>query len=186
MGPEGQRDVDSGSDVCDKASAESERVAYSCLGAEHPGSASHSTDEEVLGTQAAFDVGANCMEWSLKVENRDPVQTAEHMDDGIFDSEGSSLYLAIQQTDGSHETSQAEVTADDDDLDVTADDDDLDEFDPYLFIKHLPDLSEVGRLPMLLPKQTRHCPSVTLVLDLDGMSCSLMPFLILGNCLVLY
>lgn len=160
MRSEGQRDVDSGSDVCDNASTESGWVADSCLtpAAEH----AHSIDEEVLGTQAAFDVGANCMEWSLEVENRDPVQTAEHMDDGIFDSEGSSLYLAVQQTkalDGSNEMSQAEVTADDGDLD---------EFDPYLFIKHLPDLSEVGRLPVLLPKQTRHCPPITLVLDLDG------------------
>lgn len=44
------------------------------------------------------------------------------------------------------------------------------EFDPLLFIKRLPKLSDVvpsGR-PHLLPKQTRSCPPVTLVLDLDG------------------
>ncbi|CAJ2668062.1 unnamed protein product [Trifolium pratense] len=46
---------------------------------------------------------------------------------------------------------------------------DFDDFDPYLFIKTLPDLSKV--VPtyrrMLLPKQTRSCPPITLVLDLD-------------------
>ncbi|KAH1226896.1 CTD small phosphatase-like protein 2 [Glycine max] len=46
---------------------------------------------------------------------------------------------------------------------------DFDDFDPYLFIKTLPDLSTV--VPtfrrLLLPKQTRSCPSTTLVLDLD-------------------
>lgn len=50
-------------------------------------------------------------------------------------------------------------------------DDEFDDFDPYLFISNLPDLSTV--VPtfrhMLLPKQTRSCPSTTLVLDLDGM-----------------
>lgn len=167
MRSEGPRGDKHGSDTCDKAvSAELGAVAnaYVAPAVEHGSSASHSTDEEVLGTQAAFDVGSNCMEWSLEVENRDPAQSVERMDDGIFDSEGSSLYLAIQQTkalDGTHEMSQAEAVADDDDLD---------DFDPYLFIKHLPDLSEVvssGRPPVLLPRQTRRCPPVTLVLDLD-------------------
>ncbi|KAJ8478080.1 hypothetical protein OPV22_021807 [Ensete ventricosum] len=47
--------------------------------------------------------------------------------------------------------------------------DEFDDFDPYLFIKDLPDLSAVVPRfrPMLLPKQTRSCPSTTLVLDLD-------------------
>ncbi|CAO2829738.1 unnamed protein product [Amaranthus hypochondriacus] len=44
-----------------------------------------------------------------------------------------------------------------------------DDFDPYFFIKNLPDLSTV--VPTfrrhLLPKQTRRCPPTTLVLDLD-------------------
>ncbi|KAL3835689.1 hypothetical protein ACJIZ3_010425 [Penstemon smallii] len=44
-----------------------------------------------------------------------------------------------------------------------------DDFDPYFFIKNLPDLSSVVPTfrPVLLPKQTRSCPSTTLVLDLD-------------------
>lgn len=45
----------------------------------------------------------------------------------------------------------------------------FDDFDPYFFIKNLPELSTV--VPtfrrMLLPKQTRRCPPTTLVLDLD-------------------
>ncbi|KAK8625608.1 hypothetical protein V6N13_090474 [Hibiscus sabdariffa] len=44
-----------------------------------------------------------------------------------------------------------------------------DDFDPYLFIKNLPELSSVipAFRPVLLPKQTRSCPPTTLVLDLD-------------------
>ena len=47
---------------------------------------------------------------------------------------------------------------------------DFDDFNPYLFIKTLPDLSSVVPTfrPLLLPKQTRSCPPITLVLDLDG------------------
>lgn len=46
----------------------------------------------------------------------------------------------------------------------------FDEFDPYFFIKNLPELASVVPTfrPVLLPKQTRSCPSTTLVLDLDG------------------
>lgn len=56
--------------------------------------------------------------------------------------------------------------------DVCMDDDEceeFDEFDPYFFIKTLPELSAVVPTfrPVLLPKQTRSCPPTTLVLDLD-------------------
>lgn len=49
------------------------------------------------------------------------------------------------------------------------DDDDYDDFDPYLFIKRLPLLAECAPTcrPVLLPKQTRRSPPITLVLDLD-------------------
>ncbi|XP_076885644.1 uncharacterized protein LOC143535211 [Bidens hawaiensis] len=45
----------------------------------------------------------------------------------------------------------------------------FDEFDPYFFIKNLPELASVVPVyrRVLLPKQTRSCPSTTLVLDLD-------------------
>lgn len=53
---------------------------------------------------------------------------------------------------------------------VDEDAEEYDDFDPYFFIKNLPDLSSVVPTfrPLLLPKQTRSCPSTTLVLDLDG------------------
>jgi hypothetical protein len=48
-------------------------------------------------------------------------------------------------------------------------DDEYDDFDPYLFIKRLPLLAECVApcRPLLLPKQTRRSPPITLVLDLD-------------------
>ncbi|XP_068655756.1 uncharacterized protein [Aristolochia californica] len=83
-------------------------------------------------------------------------------------SEVSAIYLAMQQSkmeciDESSDDSVSEVCVDADEGD------DLDDFDPYLFIKNLPDLSTVVPTfrPMLLPKQTRSCPRTTLVLDLD-------------------
>ncbi|KAH7285292.1 hypothetical protein KP509_33G021200 [Ceratopteris richardii] len=158
------RYIGNGCNSCDKENAEFKLGGDLCnISVEHVVATSDTADEEVFGNQTAFDVGVSCMDWPLEVENRNPPQTAEQIDDGIFDSDGSSLYLAIQQSkalDGDHEASQA----------VAEVDDDLDDFDPYLFIKHLPDLSEVvtpGRPPVLLPKQTRRCPSITLVLDLD-------------------
>ncbi|XP_076894654.1 uncharacterized protein LOC143547012 isoform X2 [Bidens hawaiensis] len=56
--------------------------------------------------------------------------------------------------------------------DIQMDDNDceeFDEFDPYFFIKNLPELASVVPFyrPVLLPKQTRSCPPTTLVLDLD-------------------
>lgn len=47
--------------------------------------------------------------------------------------------------------------------------DEVDGFDPHLFIRNLPDLSEVvpSLRPVLLPKETRKRKPITLVLDLD-------------------
>ncbi|MCO5608788.1 hypothetical protein L7F22_063005 [Adiantum nelumboides] len=162
--PDSQKVVDTSTDLHDKVYVDSGHGGDSCPTnpTEHVDASPHTAGEEVLGTQAAFDVGANCMEWLLEVENRDLVQTAEHMDDGIFYFEGSSLYLAIEQTkalDGNQETSPTEAAPNEENLD---------DFDPYLFIKHLPDLSEVvtfGHPPVLLQRQTRRCPLITLVLD---------------------
>ncbi|CAA0825670.1 SCP1-like small phosphatase 5 [Striga hermonthica] len=49
------------------------------------------------------------------------------------------------------------------------DTEEYDDFDPYFFIKNLPDISSVvpAFRPFLLPKQTRSCPTTSLVLDLD-------------------
>ncbi|XP_057984867.1 uncharacterized protein LOC110640106 isoform X3 [Hevea brasiliensis] len=81
-------------------------------------------------------------------------------------SEVSAIYLAMKN-------SKLECVDEyDQDCMSTKEDDDygeFDDFDPYVFIKNLPELSSVVPTfrPMLLPKQTRSCPPVTLVLDLD-------------------
>lgn len=103
------------------------------------------------------------------------IPTSTHSDEedsleGKFSSEVSAIYLAMQQSklecideqsQDSMPTTEAFVEADEDD--------EIDDFDPYLFIRNLPELSAVvpAFRPMLLPKQTRSCPPTTLVLDLD-------------------
>ncbi|KAL1336417.1 uncharacterized protein [Arachis hypogaea] len=83
--------------------------------------------------------------------------------------EVSAIYLAMKNSklecndEPGQESMSADVCPEDDEFE------DFDDFDPYLFIKTLPDLSTV--VPtfrrLLLPKQTRSCPPTTLVLDLD-------------------
>ncbi|XP_022951092.1 CTD small phosphatase-like protein 2 isoform X3 [Cucurbita pepo subsp. pepo] len=88
---------------------------------------------------------------------------------GGLSSEVSAIYLAMRNSklecvdEHAHDTMAAEVHVQDDEYE------EIDDFDPYFFIKNLPDLSAVVPTyrPMLLPKQTRSCPSTTLVLDLD-------------------
>lgn len=84
-------------------------------------------------------------------------------------SEVSAIYFAMKNSklecvdEHGQDTITTDVCVEDDDYD------ELDDFDPYFFIKNLPALSSI--VPtfrrMLLPKQTRSCPSTTLVLDLD-------------------
>ncbi|KAL2332665.1 hypothetical protein Fmac_013878 [Flemingia macrophylla] len=91
-----------------------------------------------------------------------------------FDGNGlsfevSAIYLAMKNSklecvdEHGQDPMSSEMCTEEDEFD------DYDDFDPYLFIKTLPDLSTV--VPtfrrLLLPKQTRSCPSTTLVLDLD-------------------
>ncbi|XP_058093210.1 uncharacterized protein LOC131239499 [Magnolia sinica] len=88
---------------------------------------------------------------------------------GNLSSEVSAIYLAMQQSklECVDEPCQDSISAG---AYVEADEDDeIDDFDPYLFIGNLPELSAVVPTfrPMLLPKQTRSCPPTTLVLDLD-------------------
>ncbi|KAH0462657.1 hypothetical protein IEQ34_010232 [Dendrobium chrysotoxum] len=106
----------------------------------------------------------------LHVESH-PVKTLsedEFSSVGDLSPEVSAIYLAMQHSklECVDEKSQDSIS---EEVCVEPDDDEFDDFDPYLFIKDLPDLSVV--VPkfrsMLLPKQTRSCPSTTLVLDLD-------------------
>ncbi|KAL3511435.1 hypothetical protein ACH5RR_030836 [Cinchona calisaya] len=88
---------------------------------------------------------------------------------GGFSSEISAVYLSMKSSklecvdEYNQEQLSADICYDDEDVE------DFDDFDPYFFVKNLPDLySVVPKFrPMLLPKQTRSCPSTTLVLDLD-------------------
>ncbi|XP_006650898.1 CTD small phosphatase-like protein 2 [Oryza brachyantha] len=88
---------------------------------------------------------------------------------GSLSPEVSAIYLAMQHSklECIDEQSQDSTSTDGcADPDETVE---LDYFDPYVFIKYLPDLSLVVPKfrPVLLPKQTRSCPRTTLVLDLD-------------------
>ncbi|PIN09341.1 TFIIF-interacting CTD phosphatase, including NLI-interacting factor [Handroanthus impetiginosus] len=88
---------------------------------------------------------------------------------GALSPEVSAIYLSMKNSNLEciDENNQDHLSAD-----VCQEDEDAEEyedFDPYFFIKNLPDLSSVvpAFRPVLLPKQTRSCPSTTLVLDLD-------------------
>ena len=85
-------------------------------------------------------------------------------------SEVSSIYLAMKNSklecvdEHGQDSMSTDVCLEEEDYE------EFDDFDPYLFIKNLPELSSVVPTfrPLLLPKQTRSCPPTTLVLDLDG------------------
>lgn len=92
-----------------------------------------------------------------------------------FDGNGlslevSAIYLAMKNSklecvdEHGQDSISSDMCPEDDEFE------NFDDFDPYLFIKTLPDLSTVVPTfrQMLLPKQTRSCPPTTLVLDLDG------------------
>ncbi|KAI7754003.1 hypothetical protein M8C21_026265 [Ambrosia artemisiifolia] len=84
-------------------------------------------------------------------------------------SEVSTIYQCMKDSklecvdEDDHDHTSSDVQMDDDEYG------EFDEFDPYFFIKNLPELASVvpSFRPVLLPKQTRSCPSTTLVLDLD-------------------
>ncbi|GAB2220399.1 hypothetical protein Drorol1_Dr00008049 [Drosera rotundifolia] len=84
-------------------------------------------------------------------------------------SEVSAIYLAMKNSklecldEHGPDSMPDDVCMDEDDYE------EFDDFDPYVFIRNLPELSSVVPTfrPLLLPKQTRRCPRTTLVLDLD-------------------
>lgn len=84
-------------------------------------------------------------------------------------SEVSAIYQCMKDSklecvdEDDHDQTSSDAQADDDECE------EFDEFDPYFFIKNLPELATVVPTfrPLLLPKRTRSCPLTTLVLDLD-------------------
>ncbi|XP_027772575.1 CTD small phosphatase-like protein 2 isoform X3 [Solanum pennellii] len=94
---------------------------------------------------------------------------ATDLGDQHMSSEVSAVHLSVKDSklECIDEFSQVQLPAD---VNMEEEEtEEFDDFDPYFFIKNLPDLSSVVPTfrPVLLPKQTRSCPSTTLVLDLD-------------------
>ncbi|XP_012085675.1 CTD small phosphatase-like protein 2 isoform X2 [Jatropha curcas] len=113
------------------------------------------------------DIGVNTNTSSTIFSTDTNIVNSSNVDSGGvgLSSEVSAIYLAMKN-------SKLECIDEyDQDCMSTREDDyeEFDDFDPYLFIKNLPELSSVVPTfrPMLLPRQTRSCPSTTLVLDLD-------------------
>lgn len=90
------------------------------------------------------------------------IHDEESIEEGPITSDDSCLPLAIQHMKPSDQN---------DDIGHNFGKlDEMDCFDPHLFIRNLPDLSELAPClwPILLPKETEKRKLVTLVLDLDG------------------
>ncbi|KAL2903672.1 CTD small phosphatase-like protein 2-B [Bienertia sinuspersici] len=89
--------------------------------------------------------------------------------EACMSSEVSAIYLAMKNSKleclDEYEKDSVMVEASTEEEEY----EEYDDFDPYFFIKNLPELSTVVPTfrQMLLPKQTRRCPPTTLVLDLD-------------------
>ncbi|XP_068665943.1 uncharacterized protein [Aristolochia californica] len=98
------------------------------------------------------------LEESMETSNTHDGESAE---EAVVNSDDACLYLAIQQVKPSHPKIKEDC--------CSGDTDEVDGFDPHLFLRNLPELSEVVPTvwPMLLPKETLSIKPVTLVLDLD-------------------
>ncbi|XP_076911785.1 uncharacterized protein LOC143569871 isoform X1 [Bidens hawaiensis] len=81
----------------------------------------------------------------------------------IYQCMKDSKLECVDEHDHDHDHTSSDVQMDEEEYE------EFDEFDPYFFIKNLPELASVvpSFRPVLLPKQTRSCPPTTLVLDLD-------------------
>ncbi|CAM6104594.1 unnamed protein product [Calypogeia fissa] len=116
------------------------------------------------------DSTGDCIDWDplddrAVGDDERPAQDRTHCDADVLASDDADLFLAVEHAkslecndEGSHEGEA-----------VVEEDDEFEDIDPYLFIKRLPSLSEVvsPSRPLLLPRQTRRSPPITLVLDLD-------------------
>ncbi|XP_010655625.1 uncharacterized protein LOC100258847 isoform X3 [Vitis vinifera] len=109
-----------------------------------------------------FDVAEQCMILPFLEDTREArnIHSPTSCEEAMVGSDNSSLYLAIHQMRSCNQES---------DINPCSDQDQAECFDPHLFIRNLPDLSDVvaNSRPTILPKETRKKKSITLVLDLD-------------------
>ncbi|KAK7387581.1 hypothetical protein VNO78_28488 [Psophocarpus tetragonolobus] len=135
----------------------------------HVGQDSYSAMEVDINNSSNYSNSGRCSNQmhALSTENMNGCNS--EFDGNGLSMEVSAIYLAMKNSklecvdEHSQDPMSSEMCTEEDEFE------DFDDFDPYLFIKTLPDLSTV--VPtfrrLLLPKQTRSCPSTTLVLDLD-------------------
>ncbi|KAJ7548760.1 hypothetical protein O6H91_07G025700 [Diphasiastrum complanatum] len=132
------------------------------------GLSSMPANDGALACQSSVDVSDDCLEW-MQMDPRPLEVTTQAFDhteeEEMLDIDPTSLFLSLQYP----KSPQCEDSGSREEAGESANSDKIDNFDPYLFIKHLPDLSEVVSTSRLsvLPRQTRRCPPITLVLDLD-------------------
>ncbi|KAI9197544.1 hypothetical protein LWI28_000460 [Acer negundo] len=117
------------------------------------------SDYKCAESSMLFDVADQYMilpflEDTAKTSDTNDVKPHE---EATMDPDNASLYLAIEQ-----------MKAFDQESDVNYDFNQTEHFDPQIFIKNLPELSDVSNFqPAVLPKETQRWKAVTLVLDLD-------------------
>ncbi|XP_026394877.1 CTD small phosphatase-like protein 2 isoform X2 [Papaver somniferum] len=130
---------------------------------------SNSASSNSYGYQTLFDMAERYMILPFLEETGEttniPDKRAceeEEEQEASINSDDACLYLAIHQLKSCDEQSDFNSHS-------VVGVDEVDCFDPYLFLRNLPDLSDVvpSLWPLLLPKETRKRKSITLVLDLD-------------------
>uniref|UniRef100_A0A2P2NFV7 FCP1 homology domain-containing protein n=1 Tax=Rhizophora mucronata TaxID=61149 RepID=A0A2P2NFV7_RHIMU len=133
--------------------------------------AMHQTDVDVKANifLKKLDVQDHGIEMLPADENAVDSCFIEGSQSANLSSEVSAIYLAMKNSNLECVDEHGQDPIPTDECLEDDDSEEFDDFDPYLFIKNLPELSSVVPTfrPLLLPKQTRSCPPTTLVLDLD-------------------
>lgn len=119
------------------------------------------TDYKSAEPNLFFDVAEQYMMLPFledTVKNSD-INDSKLCQEDMIGSDTTSLYVAIDQLRSCNP-----------EFDVNPDSDQAECFDPQVFIKNFPELSDVvsNFQPSILPKETQNRKPVTLVLDLDG------------------
>lgn len=145
-----------------------DEISDACLG--HDGNHDDSMDYKGCNEETADHVLETIFSPTFHIaKHADGETTTEDVEGTTLSSEVSAIYLAMKNSKLECVDEHGQDPMSTDGYAEDGDYEQFDDFDPYLFIKNLPDLSSVVPTfrPMLLPKQTRSCPPTTLVLDLD-------------------